>query len=90
MVWHGDTSILLACATKLCIGITSRSITHVRHLGTVESIHPQDVVSRLFIDNNSPVRVLGHLVVIGDDVGDGSTRVLDLNSTIGREGSEGH
>jgi hypothetical protein len=76
---------LISIVTKLYTGVAGRNIAHVRHLGTVESVHLQDIISRLFIDDDSPVRVLGHLVVVGDNVGNGSTRILHLDSSIGRE-----
>jgi len=55
---------------------------HRRHLGTIKSVQIQYIISRLSVDNDSPIGVEGLLVVIGDDVGHCCARILNLNPPI--------
>jgi hypothetical protein len=63
---------------------------HGWKLSSVELVHAQDVVGRLAIDGDSPVGHEYELVVLGDDVGLGRARVLNLDAAVGGEGVEGH
>lgn len=62
--------------------------THVWQLGAVETVEPQLVVARSVIDRDSPIGKLRPLVIVGNDVGDGRTGVLNLYSTVGSKGRE--
>lgn len=62
--------------------------THVWQLGTVESVQSQLIVSGRVVDNDSPVGIERELVVVGNDIRDCSTRVLDLDTSVSGEWRE--
>ena len=65
-------------------------MTHVGHLSAVEAVELEDIVAGQTVDNDTPVRVHGLLVVVGDDVGGSRASVLDLDATVAAKGIQCH